>query len=72
MNPRVLTTAVKIYQSYGIPESGIPERAFVKKYYRRSLALGPYPSPSLIFSAHIILRRPHDLNAWNRLEKAQT
>ena len=27
----------------------------------------PYPTPSLFFSAHISLRCPHDLSAWNRL-----
>ena len=27
----------------------------------------PLPHLSLYFSAHISSRRPHDLNAWNRL-----
>ena len=35
-----------------------------------SLALTPTPRPpSFFFSAHISLRCPHELNAWNRLEK---
>ena len=35
-----------------------------------SLALTPTPPPPsrFFFSAHISLRCPHDLNAWNRLE----
>ena len=28
---------------------GVPEQAFIKKYYRRSLTLTPYPTPSLFF-----------------------
>ena len=27
----------------------------------------PNPPPSFLFSAHLSLRCPHDLNAWNRL-----
>ena len=37
-NARVLTKSVKIDQSEGIPDPGIPERPFVKFAHRRSLA----------------------------------
>ena len=37
-NARVLTKSVKIDQSEGIPDPGIPERPFVKFSHRRSLA----------------------------------
>ena len=69
MNLLVLTRAVKIDQPYGIPESGISERAFVKSLTGVPL-LSPLPHPLVVvvlFSAHISLRCPHDLNAWNRL-----
>ena len=37
-NARVLTRSVKIDQSEGIPDPGIPERPFVKFSHKRSLA----------------------------------
>ena len=37
-NARVLTKSVKIHQSEGIPDPGIPERPFVKFAHRCSLA----------------------------------
>ena len=37
-NARVLKKSVKINQSEGIPDPGIPERSFVKFAHRRSLA----------------------------------
>ena len=40
-NARVLTKSVKIDQLEGIPDSGIPERPFVKFAHRRSLASSP-------------------------------
>ena len=49
-----------------MPESGVPEQAFVKKYYRRSFALNPTP-PLTVFTAHSSLCCPHNLNAKNRL-----
>jgi len=67
MNLRVLTRAIKIDQSQGIPESGIPEGAFVKKILQAFPCSRPYRHPSLFLSAHISARCPDDLNAWNRL-----
>ena len=49
-------------------ETGGHERA--KREGERAPSLSPLPYPILIvvfFSAHISLRCPHDLNAWNRL-----
>ena len=40
-NARVLTKSVKIDQSEGIPDPGIPERPFVKFSHRRFLASSP-------------------------------
>ena len=40
-NASVLTKSVKIDQSEGIPDSGIPERPFVKFAHRQSLASSP-------------------------------
>ena len=74
LNLLVLTRAVKkSNHRKGIPESGIPKRAFVKKSYKHSLTLTPYPPLLLLllllllFSAHISFRCLHDLNAWNKL-----
>ena len=44
-NARVLTKSVKIDQSEGIPDPGIPERLFVKFSHRRSLASSRRASP---------------------------
>ena len=67
----VLTRAVKIDQSYGIPESGIPEWAFVKKSYWHSLALTPTQRPRCcFFSVHISLRCPNDLNTGTGYQQA--
>ena len=45
----LLTKAVEINQSEGIPGSGIPERTFVKNSYKRSRT--SLPSPPLLFIA---------------------
>ena len=38
-----------------------------KRERGRKRALTPTPPPGFFFAAHISLRCPHDLNAWNRL-----
>ena len=68
MNLLVLTRAVKIDHSC-IPESGIPERALVKKSYGRSLALTPAPPPRYFL---FFCSRPFALSPRSkRLEKAR-
>ena len=68
----MLTATVKIDQSEGIPDSGIPERVIVKKFYRRSFR-PLFPIPPLFFLAFfrvalpVLSRRCYYLNAWNRL-----
>ena len=64
MNLLVLTRAVKIDQSEGIPESGVPERTFCQKVLQAFPRSHPYPIPSLfvclfvVFFAYIFLRLP--------------
>ena len=63
----LLTKAVKINQSEGIPGSSIPERSFVKNSYKRSRT--SLPSPPLLFIAFFTLHRSP---LSERLEQAIT
>ena len=63
----VMQKSVKIDQSGDIPDSGIPERPFVKFANRRSLASSR--RVFLFFCALFSALRPDQLNAWKRPEK---
>ena len=67
MNLRVLTRAIKIDQSLGIPESGIPEGAFVKKNTAGVPSLSSLPPPlAVFFCSHLCALSPRS----ERMEQA--